>query len=379
MRIHKVRRTLLSLFPVFVFVFIVTRTPDEKYNHHDLGRTLCINRNLAVTSPPVDGLLIDNKVPPSEWKSFDTKQQNDTDKRIFYHETSGRIDLTMRQTCSIESTAKYNPDWSVHLFFRPSDDCTDVPSSDNTDSPSISLYNPLWLDILSHYPNVAAILMNQDHYFAETPLEEWYEKGEWRRSPHSKFHLSDYIRILTLYKGGGLYLDMDIVSFKAFKREKFHNCLSYDSASKDVLCNGVIHLERGHWLSVEIMRLLSEEYDPEDYAYHGPQALSAVMQSKCGMMQGDPSSNNCRDLRLLSSRNFFPIERPFFNVFYETSRMPPGSDFLAKMNKSYGAHLWNSMAGSQKPLDINSDQVFPVIARRNCPLTMARASQFREM
>ena len=369
------KRSMLLLF-VVMFTLLVTRNHYRKLAESGDWKVLCVDQNMALTSPvAADGLLMKNNTLPGEWLPFDTSQlsQNESDRRIFFHETSGQINLTMKQTCAIESVAKHNPDRPVHLFFRPANSCSGTTSTS-------FYYNPLWLEILSGYPNVAAVLLNHDHYFIGTPLEKWYDIGEWRNSPFSTAHLSDYIRILSLYKSGGLYSDLDILTLRPYSGKQFRNFLSYDSTNMDVIINTVMHLERGHWLTVEIMRLLSAEYDPNDYAYHGPQAVSAVMQSSCGMKQGDPSSNNCYDLRVLPSYYFFPIERPFSGVFYETAREPPGSNFLAKMNNhSYGAHLWNSMTGSQKALHSDYDQVFTVLARLHCPLTMARAAQFHAL
>ena len=270
------------------------------------------------------------------------------------------------------ASAKHNSDRPVQLFLRP------LVNYGCSIRPSKLFQSPPWLDVLSRYPNVDAILVNEDRYFAGTPLQDWYEKGEWLKSQHEVAHLSDYIRILTLYKGGGLYLDTDILTLKAYQGDKFRNCLVYDSSDMNVISSGVMHLERGHWLTVKMIRLLAEEYDPSEFVFHGSQAISSLMDSSCGMTQTDPTSNTCKDIHLLPSRFFFPIERPFSQVLYDTmANSTLGIDILSRMKKSYGVHLWNSMATKQRPLlATDYESIWGALARVHCPLTVARTSQF---
>ncbi len=375
----------LVLLPLFLLGFVMFITPRGSYEEitnllNQEDSFLCVDTNLALASPPVEGLVMKNSVPPSQWMSFDTRSEEESDRRIFFHETTGRMDLTMRQTCVIESAAKHNPDRPLHLFVRPlKEGCS--PVTENQPPPSSStIFNPLWLEILTSYSNVKPILINENFYFHGSRLEEWFNRGEWRNSPHEKNHMADYIRILTLHKGGGLYLDLDILILKPLNETIFRNCLAYENAlSLDSLGNSIMHLKRGHWLPVEIMQLLSEEYDPQDYAYHGPQAVSTVMHSLCGMTPGNPSSNICKDVRLLGSHFFFPIERPFSDIFYLSTKDPVGAENLKKINSSYGAHLWSSMSGAHTPYRTESDQIFNALARVNCPLTFSRATQFRSL
>ncbi len=73
-------------------------------------------------------------------------------------------------------------------------------------------------------------------------------------------HLSDFIRILTLSKGGGLYLDMDILTLKPFHGETFQIFLVYGNSGMEEISNGAMNMESGHWLPGEIINLLAKEY-----------------------------------------------------------------------------------------------------------------------
>ena len=69
----------------------------------------------------------------------------------------------MRQVCALESAAKYNPDRSVQLFMH------------TNRHPN---YSSSWQSVLAQYPNIVVVLVNESEYFANSPLEKWYQKGE---------------------------------------------------------------------------------------------------------------------------------------------------------------------------------------------------------
>lgn len=73
--------------------------------------------------------------------------------RIYFHETTGRNDVNLRQLCAVESAAKENPGRSVQLFFQT--DYVNVTAS------------PLG-SIMKYYQNIAVILINASEYFADT-------------------------------------------------------------------------------------------------------------------------------------------------------------------------------------------------------------------
>ena len=368
----KLSRLFLRLVISVVFVSMALFIVSPPSFVSDTEVVTCIGNGHPFFPPTVDGLVMDKDIQPSQWKSFDSAHINLTDRRIFFHETNGNAQLNFQQCCAVESAAKHNPDRPVQVFLRP------LVNYGCSIRPSTLFQSPPWLDVLSRYPNVDVILVNEDRYFAGTQLQDWYEKGEWLKSQHKVAHLSDYIRILTLYKGGGLYLDTDILTLKTYQGDKFRNCLVYDSSDMGVISNGVMHLERGHWLTVKMIRLLAEEYDPSEFVFHGSQAISSLMDSSCGMTQTDPTSNTCKDIHLLPSRFFFPIERPFSQVLYDTmANSTLGIDILSRMKKCYGVHLWNSMATKQRPLlAMDYESIWGALARVHCPLTVARTSQF---
>lgn len=48
-----------------------------------------------------------------------------------------------------------------------------------------------------------------------TPAEDWYKGIEkWRTGPYFFSHITELIRLATLWKYGGVYLDTDVIVMK---------------------------------------------------------------------------------------------------------------------------------------------------------------------
>ena len=287
----------------------------------------------------------------------ETETGIDSNRRIFFHETSGRQYLNLRQTCTVESAAMNNPDRPVQVFM----------TSDQLD------YSGPWLEILQHYVNVNIILIDAKDYFADTPLENWYNDGEWRTSMYKIVHLSDYIRMVTLLKGGGMYMDLDFVTLKQLDEKDLWNFYLIETKEMKLLSNAVLHLERGHRFIHQMIDRLVKYYRVGDYIWHGPSMVSNIMSRNCGVKRGEPNSNNCTDVKLLPHYYFGPISNTEWEKLFE--KITP--ETLEVIVNSYGVHCWSGKSKNE-PLDLNSNQLYAVLARQHCPLTVARGQDFLE-
>jgi lactosylceramide 4-alpha-galactosyltransferase len=61
------------------------------------------------------------------------------------------------------------------------------------------------------YPNVHLWKLETKRHFSNTALENWNFKSAIMNSLWPKEHASDVLRLLTLWKYGGIKLDMDFV------------------------------------------------------------------------------------------------------------------------------------------------------------------------
>jgi hypothetical protein len=284
-------------------------------------------------------------------------QQSDSN-RIFFHETSGSGSLSFKQCCTVESAAQHNPTRPVQLFMSAT-------------SLNVSVTNGPWMDILkNHYSNVDVILVDNDQYFKGSAFQSWYEKGEWRHSRFRTAHLSDYIRLISMYRQGGLYMDLDFIVLKPLDEKLLHNVLLVEGIDRRQLNNGVMHFEAKHRLVGELIEYLSNEYDPDDYYLHGPTALTDVYIQLCNDGSG-LKKKSCPDVSLLSYKHFCPIGPPFWHLYFEEVT----AQSLLMINSSYGVHLWNFLS-SNEPVRMGTRQLYAILAAENCPVTAKRMSEF---
>ena len=321
-----------------------------------------------MTVSVISNILFKNEILVEQInRLYDNKSGDD---RIFFHETSGRAELSSRQTCAIESAALHNPQRPVQIFFQPNG----IGAVNSTST---------WLQVLSHYPNVEKIVIDDvEDYFHGSPLEDWYKKGQWRNSKWRVQHMSDYIRMVSLYKAGGMYLDLDVLTLKPYKRHIFFNFVTAKREHFERLINAAIHFERGHRLIDLIMKKQAEEYDPDDYTFNGPEAMTFVIENLCNLTRGDWTLNNCDDLHLLPFYYFHPIGNAGGLIFFYLVNKQGGivDKLMQQMDAlSYGAHIQNFVT---KNLIIdaspNSTQVLALLAAKHCPLSFTKCLQFTQ-
>ena len=71
---------------------------------------------------------------------------------------------------------------------------------------------------MENYKNIRIRKLHLDGYFAGTPLQQWYHCSDWNYGEFYIVHLSDALRLLTLFKYRGYYFDLDIIHFKSIEK-----------------------------------------------------------------------------------------------------------------------------------------------------------------
>lgn len=68
------------------------------------------------------------------------------------------------------------------------------------------------MSALTQYPNIQFRSVNIYKYAENTPAKDWIERNDQIfLSKYVIEHVSDYLRLLTLYKFGGIYFDLDTI------------------------------------------------------------------------------------------------------------------------------------------------------------------------
>ena len=305
------------------------------------------------------------------WIPSINDSSNDANDRIFFHETSGRMELSFKESCVVESAALHNPQRPVQIFFQPQQQ--HEPSAVTIDQSSA------WFQVLSQYENVQVIVIDDEElYFKNSPLDDWYKKGEWRDSPYRLQHMSDYIRMVSLKKqGGGMYLDLDVLTLKPYTSPLLRNFVTVKLEQFSRITNAVMHFDFGHRLISATIKAQAEDYDPNDYLYNGPGALTEVIAELC-QLRGGMFNLSCSDVHLLPPNYFHSTEMIssindnvlLHDIFQRTDEVGV-ADYLRYIRETnYGVHFHNSYSkDSLIDLNLNSTQVFSLLASENCPLT----------
>lgn len=141
-------------------------------------------------------------------------------KSIFFLETScksrlnGSINLSARQACAVEAAAVNNPTLQVNVLVA-------APAAINVTSEA-----GRYLAAILSYKNVKIYSMNVDRYLKNTPVEDLWTSGRLLKSDNPKWrvsHLSDVLRFTTLWRFGGIYMDMDVYATHSFEGKKFES------------------------------------------------------------------------------------------------------------------------------------------------------------
>lgn len=110
-------------------------------------------------------------------------------KSIFFHETScnsyinGKIVISAREACAVESAAILNPNLDVYLLFTS----PGIFKFEDTESDR-------FLQALQSYKNVKIHHLNYEKYTEGTPLEDLYKNGVIEASQYAMSHASDVLR-----------------------------------------------------------------------------------------------------------------------------------------------------------------------------------------
>ncbi|KAL0098335.1 hypothetical protein PUN28_002444 [Cardiocondyla obscurior] len=120
---------------------------------------------------------------------------------IFFHKTMCSLpNLMPLQACAVESAARNNRNLNVFLLFLATGHFSDK---------SKKLVN-----ILETYNNVYVRRVRLSTYITNTPIEDWFWANIrilWQNRDWLKKDFHDYIRMLTLWKFGGLSLNLNSI------------------------------------------------------------------------------------------------------------------------------------------------------------------------
>ncbi|KAJ8729850.1 hypothetical protein PYW07_016888 [Mythimna separata] len=261
----------------------------------------------------------EDALPSAEDPNFSPKARS-----IFFHETfsSG---LSIRQACAIEAAARAHPNREVYVLF--SNPVTDY-----------ELKTGCLADLLQ-FRNVKFVRLHAAEYSKGYEIQSMLLNNV----PQSRFriqHTADILRILTLNKWGGIYLDTDMIVTKSLDGLPL-NFVAKESENE--IASAVISFakdEIGSNVTSEIINEVGKEYNPLRWSEIGSRAIDRVLNRRCPKLWHSKEIRiqpitNCKDLYTISYWN--TIANYYSD---EGDALPSAEDlnFTPKLNSSLFFH-----------------------------------------
>ncbi|KAF7278923.1 hypothetical protein GWI33_007869 [Rhynchophorus ferrugineus] len=289
------------------------------------------------------------------------------DTSIFFLETScnsyinAQLTVSPRQACAVESAALMNPKRMVYLLFA---------------SPGLfynSTQSDRLLQALISYPNIKLLYINMDKYADNTPVEKLWKSKEILKGEYPLSHTSDLLRYITLWKYGGIYMDLDTMTIKNL------NSLPTNFAGVQdeyTVASGVLGFSSkgdGHQYINSCLYELADHYDGHSWAENGPKIITGLTNRLCeSYLVKDYVGKTCKDFYIFSSSAFYPIYYTYFDSYFNPNHM----DYVKNVtSNSYILHMWNKLSMDKK-IYLYENVPYLYFAKRYCPRTVKNIDSY---
>ncbi|KAJ3211108.1 hypothetical protein HK099_008096, partial [Clydaea vesicula] len=258
---------------------------------------------------------------------------------------------TPRYICSIESALSHNPDHEIYVY---------TPAPQNF-SDEISAWRMSYPET---FKKVHIQEINYDKFFENTPLQIWYEEKKHLKSWWVEQNLGNALRLAVIWKFGGTYLDLDIISVNSLKtisngkKEPLKRFIAREETEQ--LNNAALRFPKNDPFVWVLMENFVEKWDGWTWANNGPFCVSRTYKAKCyeslsSKEKSEPLNKYCIDLMILNTKRFYPIH------FRETKKMTEeytnNCELLSNItNESFGVHWWHKGFEKDEKKKINKSK-----------------------
>ncbi|TPX69484.1 hypothetical protein CcCBS67573_g06867 [Chytriomyces confervae] len=251
-----------------------------------------------------------------------------------------------RYLCSVESAARQNPNHQITVYAK-----------------NVSDFETVLAKLLLR-DQVSVLELDWRAMFNETPLAEWYDNGTYLESKWVDQNLGNAFRLAIMWKLGGFYLDMDIISLNPL------GALGTTLAKQtgpNILNNAVFGFQRRDLFVWEMMREFVDGFNGTVWGRNGPRMVDRTYNNLCKKKNGQlPTTefSSC-DAEIAPPSLFFP-----FSYGSRKKSLRPwksSCDGMKRLaDKSIGVHWWNK---GLKGESIATETVLEAIMMHHCPIT----------
>ncbi|KAF5285510.1 hypothetical protein FQR65_LT13207 [Abscondita terminalis] len=273
----------------------------------------------------------------------------------------GKITIQARQACAVESAALMNPIYDVYLLFTS----PGLIKFENTESDRI-------LKALLTYKNIHIRHLDYEKYTKDTPVENLYKDGKVEASVYARSHSSDVLRYLTLWKYGGIYLDLDVIVIKPL------NTLAPNyagSESEKNVAAGVMSFSfdgPGRKYAEMCLKDLQKNFRGNDWGYNGPGTITRLLKKLCAVTNAkEMLSKDCQGFKVYPPESFYPIPWTKWHMYFDSAYNKEIYNFT---RNSYAIHVWNKHSVSTK-IKVDTDVPYSLFAKQFCPKVFAECKE----
>ncbi|KAI8589248.1 hypothetical protein BDZ88DRAFT_418840 [Geranomyces variabilis] len=170
-----------------------------------------------------------------------------------------------RYLCSIESAARMNPQHTITVLAKNVSDF----------ARNLEPWRKAVGTTISNRIRIRRI--DYTGYFQGTPFEPWWRDGRWRQSHWVSQNLGNALRLAVIYKEGGVYMDMDIISLNPLPTVT----RSIAREEKIRINNAALSFPSLDPLLWALMEELVLGWDGFAWANNGPYAVTRMFQRNC--------------------------------------------------------------------------------------------------
>jgi lactosylceramide 4-alpha-galactosyltransferase len=248
------------------------------------------------------------------------------------------------------SSARANPDLDVFVLF-------------SHDIQRVSESSQMITRAVFSYPNVHVYKFDPIEYTKHTVLEQWMRGGKLFTSKHIVHHVSDILRILTLWKYSGTYFDLDVIVKKPVS-ERGNNfaCIQRDQ----MIVSGIVNLsgDLGRFIAEKNLKHVVEHFDGNSWVGNGPAVLSDIIKKMCSTTDTSQMHRvNCNGFEVLPTRDCYAIDYSEWQKFFDPNFTEESEN---KTKDAFVVHFWNYLSGGAK-LTTDSKAFYVELAREFCP------------
>ncbi|CRL04648.1 CLUMA_CG017712, isoform A [Clunio marinus] len=230
---------------------------------------------------------------------------------------------------------------------------------------------------LVKYKNIKFYRLDLSDFSKHTIAENWVTSGKLFNTSFLMNNVSNFLRLLLLWKYSGTYFDLDVISQVSLESIRVKNFVCAETKKSDipnVINNAIFHLESSdvaHKFTENLLTEFMNNYKGNIWGKNGPFLVTKVARNMCEFPEKTiEKSFNCSDITVLSQPNCYEIgyENEDYNkLFSEDIEIIRNT--LERLKTSYFVHYFHH-ATKGNPLKADSNAAFIAIAKEFCPTVL---------